>query len=57
MKRKLFLTLFVLIMSIGLIACSTEKSDEIPEGSIEAVEESQIKEVVMETVSEVETDE
>lgn len=56
MKRKLFLALFVLIMSIGLIACKAEKTDEIAEGSNEEVEEAQLSDAVSETVSEEETE-
>ncbi len=41
MKRKWILTLFVLIMSIGLMACNTEKSTETAEVSSEVVEEEQ----------------
>jgi len=56
MKRKWMLTLFVLIMSIGLMACNTEKAAETVEGNDEVVEESQISETVLETVMEGETE-
>lgn len=56
MKRKLFLTLFVLIMSFGLMACNAEKNDATAEVSSEVVEEGQTGDVVSETVSEAKTE-